>query len=345
MRCRARTAYSLTITSFLLILVGWIIPFWFGRFYESSQSKKQWGLFYVILCEIGNCTNVAGVLNKANVDFGGAKSPIILEAISVLATVALALCFLGLVIVIIFHCHVCGRKYSYHNYVTGAAIVQFIAATFVFLTIILSAISTSVFFSQTPMDDVIEFPWSLLCFCIGEVPLISSAVIYLLITCRWKKYRHIYAKTRYMFHTLNGHGNGLHRSNEPLPDYTLDHRYRYKPYNRDSFIGYYRGSRDDNDSAKRSTHQRDYYFPRRSPWEKSRYYYTYPYNPAKINSSNRKQNRHVPSNTINSEYRRSRPKSFNGDNSENPRVWHTAGNWDTSLEKKMEAHRDIYMYL
>lgn len=75
MRCRARTAYILTITSFLFILVGWISPFWFGRFYDITRSKKQWGLFYVILCEIGNCTNVARILSSQDVDFGGAESP------------------------------------------------------------------------------------------------------------------------------------------------------------------------------------------------------------------------------------------------------------------------------
>jgi hypothetical protein len=52
-----------------------------------------------------------------------------LESISILATIALALCSLALVVVLMFHCHVCGKKYSYHNYVTAAAIVQFTAGT------------------------------------------------------------------------------------------------------------------------------------------------------------------------------------------------------------------------
>lgn len=55
---------------------------------------------------------------------------VVLEAISILATISLALSLLGLVIVLQFHCHTCGRKYSYHNYVTSAAIVQFTAGIY-----------------------------------------------------------------------------------------------------------------------------------------------------------------------------------------------------------------------
>lgn len=343
MRCRARTAYALTFTSFLFILVGWISPFWFGRFYESSRSKKQWGLFYVIICEIGSCTNVGRILDKDHVDFGGADSPIVLEAISVLATISMALTLLGLVIVLQFHCHVCGKNYSYHNYVISAAIVQFTAAAFVFLTIILSSISTSVFFSKTPMDDVIEFPWSLLCYYLGEVSLIASAVIYLLITCHWKQYRHIYAKKRYMLSGPNGHyGNALYRENEPLPDYTIDRKYRYKPYNRDSFIGYFRGARNDTQSTEAAGNKDGYFFPNRSPWERSRYYYTYPYKTTKVDKTD-KGTENVQNFTINSEFRRSRHNSLDGKKSGNSRVWHTTGDWNTSLAKNMDKKRDLYM--
>lgn len=218
----------------------------------------------------------------------------------------------------------------------------YVPAAFVFLTIILSAISTSVFFSRAPMDDVIEFPWSLLIFCIGEVPLISSAVIYLLITFRWKKYRHIYAKTRYIHDTLIGNGSGIYRNNEPLLDYTLDRRHRFKPFNRDSFIGYYRGSREDSDSTG-STLKQGYYFPSRSPWEKSRYYYTYPNKQASFKSLKKQNVNNTTSNTINSEYRRSLPKSSISQNSGNPRVWHTVGNFELSMDKQMNNHKDIYM--
>jgi hypothetical protein len=168
------------------------------------------------------------------------------------------------------------------------------------------------------------------------VPLISSAVIYLLITFQWKKYRHIYAKTRYIHDALTGNGSGLHRNNEPLLDYTLDRKSRYKPFNRDSFIGYYRGSRDDDST-------REYYFPSRSPWEKSRYYYTYPYKQAHINSSLKKQTQNATSNTISSDHRRSLPRSSINQYSGNPRVWHTVGNFESSLERRMNPHRDIYM--
>lgn len=219
------------------------------------------------------------------------------------------------------------------------------SAGFIILTIILSAIATNAFFSETPMGDIIEFPWSLLFFCLGMVPLIASAVIYSLITCRWKTYRHVYAKDRYLINTrTDQYGKRSEMSGEPLPDYNLDTRYRYKPYNRDSFIGYFRGSREDSRHHSGSRQKGGYFFPDRSPWERSRYYYTYPYQIVNIENSNNKNKHRMPFSTINSEYRRSRPKGFNRhtDNG-NPGAWHTSAAWDKSLDKKSDAHKDIYM--
>ena len=50
-----------------------------------------------------------------------------LEAIAILATLGMLLDLLSLFIVLFFHCSVCGKSYSYFNYIFGAAIVQFVS--------------------------------------------------------------------------------------------------------------------------------------------------------------------------------------------------------------------------
>ncbi|KAL4240759.1 hypothetical protein ACF0H5_001548 [Mactra antiquata] len=342
MRTRTKTAYVLTFTSTVAFIIGWVIPFWFGRFYENTRSKKQWGLFYVIDCRPGNCTSTAGVLRNENVDFGGTDCPVRLEAISALATLTLITCLLGFGIVMVFHCHACGKRYSYHNYVTSACIVQFIAAIFAFFTIILTAISNGFFFSKFPLDDIIEFPWALLSFCVGEVLLIASAILYLLITCHWKRYRHIYARKRYV---LEYPHQRFYRYNEPLPDYTLDHKHRYKPYNRDSFVGYYRGRHDDGRSSrKKSWTDDELYIQDRNPWEKRRNYYTFPNNYRSAFYDDPQRVFNSAFGTMGNGYRTktyeryTEPSYFS-----KSRVWHTAGSWWDPPKGRRDRYRDVYM--
>ena len=70
MKPKLKYAVYLSAVAFLFLFIGWFIPFWFGRWYGYS-SKKQWGLFYTIICEIGNCTTVAGAIRTGLVDFLG----------------------------------------------------------------------------------------------------------------------------------------------------------------------------------------------------------------------------------------------------------------------------------
>lgn len=190
------------------------------------------------------------------------------------------------------------------------------------------------------MDDIIEFPWSLLCFCIGEIMLIASAVIYLLITFRWKQYRHIYVNKRYFFHNVPDQNGHLYRNSEPLPDYNIDSKYRFKPYNRNSFIGYYRGSRDDTSSLNRSI-QSGHYFPHRSPWERSRYFYSYPHRIARTNPIYSSNENMKPFSTINSEFRRIKHNYDNSSAVGKTHMWHPVDSWNKSLETKTIA--DVHM--
>lgn len=67
---KSTAAVYLTGVACLSFFVGWLIPFWFGRRYKYS-TKKQWGLFYTIDCELGSCINIGGAIRTETVDFLG----------------------------------------------------------------------------------------------------------------------------------------------------------------------------------------------------------------------------------------------------------------------------------
>ena len=73
MTWKIKAASYFAIFSWILLCIGWFIPFWFGRVYKYS-SKRQWGLFYIIQCEIGNCTTIAGPIKTESVDFLGSTT-------------------------------------------------------------------------------------------------------------------------------------------------------------------------------------------------------------------------------------------------------------------------------
>ena len=72
MRSRTRLGFALTIASNVFLFFGWVIPFWFGRFY-GNRSKTQWNVFYRIHCIRGQCETISGILSNAIVDFQGAE--------------------------------------------------------------------------------------------------------------------------------------------------------------------------------------------------------------------------------------------------------------------------------
>ena len=72
MRSRTRLGFALTVASNVFLFFGWVIPFWFGRFY-GNRSKTQWNVFYRIHCIRGQCETISGILSNAIVDFQGAE--------------------------------------------------------------------------------------------------------------------------------------------------------------------------------------------------------------------------------------------------------------------------------
>ena len=70
MKPKLRLTVYLTVIGCLLLFIGWLIPYWFGRRYENN-TKTEWGLFYSINCKLGRCVTVEGTLRSDSVDFVG----------------------------------------------------------------------------------------------------------------------------------------------------------------------------------------------------------------------------------------------------------------------------------
>ncbi|KAL4240760.1 hypothetical protein ACF0H5_001549 [Mactra antiquata] len=274
MKSLARSIFILSLFSSILIFLAWIIPCWFGRVYDGSPSSKTlWGLFYVVECTSQECISVPRSLKNENVDFSGATPPLRVEAISVLATISFALSLLGMFFVAICHCHACGRHHEYKNYIAFTVMVQITEGVFTFLTIVTSAVANGAFFSKSRMKNGDEFPWSLFLFCLAEILLTLSVIFLLMISLRWKKYRHLYTKSN-QNHDNNKIVEVQRRYDELAPDYRVETYDQYRPYHDYSYLN---GSYNDRIIPVNSGHYDRHGVPYQSIFGRTRYYITQPY--------------------------------------------------------------------
>lgn len=115
----------------------------------------------------------------------------------------------------------------------------FFSVVFTFLTIVVAGVASAQFFKYRPVSSIIEVPWSLICYSFGEVAIICSDILFVLLIRKYLKHRrHLYTSNqsndgiytislKYYPGRSNIHVNNRYRfhyfgNDEPPPDYDSD---------------------------------------------------------------------------------------------------------------------------
>ena len=66
-----------------------------------------------------------------------------------------------------------------------------VSVLFTFITIVVAGVASAQFFQHKPISSVIEVPWSLICYCVGEIFLICSDILLILTIRSYLEYRRL----------------------------------------------------------------------------------------------------------------------------------------------------------